>query len=120
MQEAERQKATKRQTRLRARSKFMVTFTCPLKTVESTPKLEKFRAATEDDRKGGKETPPCKKEVARSTPLQENDNLPADSNENHLGGEVPADAEEADEEVARLVKHLCQAIDARPWIRPVQ
>ena len=37
-----------------------------------------------------------------------------------VGSGEAEDAEEADEEDARLVKHLCQVIDARPWIRPAQ
>ncbi len=132
LQEIERQKSSERQTRQRARSKSMVTVTCPLKSADLAPDLKKVEAAakgsSEDEQKRGVASsdndgvsviPPDMKTEASEGPETENS---CGGGSGEVAGTDAAAAAEAaqEEEDARLVKHLRQAIDARPWIRSAQ
>ena len=132
LQEIERQKSSERQTRQRARSKSMVTVTCPLKSADLAPDLKKVEAAakgsSEDEQKRGVASsdndgvsviPPDMKTEASEGPETENS---CGGGSGEVAGTDAAAAAEAaqEEEDARLVQHLRQAIDARPWIRSAQ
>ena len=130
LQEIERQKSSERQTRQRARSKSMVTVTCPLKSADSVPDLKKVGDATkgssEEEKRNGIASsdddmasipPPEMKTEASEAP----ENSGGGGSDEVAGTDAAAAAEAAqEEEDARLVKHLRQAIDARPWIRSAQ
>ena len=130
LQEIERQKSSERQTRQRARSKSMVTVTCPLKSADSVPDLKKVGDATKgssEEEKGNgivssdddmaSIPPPEMKTEASEGP----ENSGGGGSDEVAGTDAAAAAEAAqEEEDARLVKHLRQAIDARPWIRSAQ
>ena len=121
LQEAERKKASERQTRQRARSKSMITttVTCPLKSAGSSPDLEKAAAEGPDVEKAVSD------ESAPEPAFPPGDRQADEQNEakKQVSGAVDearadAAAEAAEEEEdARLVEHLRHAIDARPWIR---
>ena len=121
LQEAERKKASERQTRQRARSKSMITttVTCPLKSAGSSPDLEKAAAEGPDVEKAVSD------ESAPEPAPPPGDRQADEQNEakKQVSGAVDearadAAAEAAEEEEdARLVEHLRHAIDARPWIR---
>jgi len=124
--EAERKKASERQTRQRARSKSMITtVTCPLKNAGSSPDLVKVAAEgcivekAVSDESAPEPAPPVGDRQANG----QNEAEKQGSNGDGGNGEVDvartdAAAEAAEEEEdAQLVEHLRHAIDARPWIR---
>ena len=131
LQEAERRKSNERETRQRARSKSMVTVTCPLKSADSAPDLRKVGAAAkgssdeEQLQKGATSyekdgaVPPGVEAVASAGPETESS---GEGGSCEVAGTNAAAAAEAaqEEEDARLVQYLRQAIDARPWIRSAQ
>jgi len=131
LQESERRKSNERETRQRARSKSMVTVTCPLKSADSAPDLRKVGAAAkgssdeEQLQKGATSyekdgaVPPGVEAVASAGPETESS---GEGGSCEVAGTNAAAAAEAaqEEEDARLVQHLRQAIDARPWIRSAQ